>query len=376
MTGPIGLNPEQLRTLIAKLVAASRQTEQARQLVSGALTRTWWTGSDAIEFRSHWQTGTNPELAQLIANYEVRISELRRQLDDQLRTSESGEEPSTLPFPLIPGSWPGTNGPAGNPFGQEPALLPFPLHPGEPSETEDGGNNAVSPNEPGGTNPGSDGAEHDPVDEVEHEAVPAWFDSSLLIASEATALVDALKPGLLAVSHVGTALGFLGITADVMKAFGAHGDEDLGDWDTVWHLVHGVGTGVGIVIPEVGLVVLSWDFGTVIGHAVDDPLGGFLNDQAIEALYGKHPTPQQLEEYIHRYDGVTGFPQWAVESVAFPVYNAGYAAGSAVHHGVSAAAHGAASAGGAAAHAVSSGVSSAIHHTPSFLHSALSRLRH
>jgi uncharacterized protein YukE len=95
MSGAVGLNPDQLRTLITKLSGASQQTEQARQLVNGALTRTYWEGPDATQFRSLWQNHTNAELNRLVLNYEQRVSELKRQLADQIQTSEAGAEVSS-----------------------------------------------------------------------------------------------------------------------------------------------------------------------------------------------------------------------------------------------------------------------------------------
>jgi hypothetical protein len=104
MSGAVGLNPDQLRTLITKLSGASQQTEQARQLVNGALTRTYWEGPDATQFRSLWQNHTNAELNRLVLNYEQRVSELKRQLADQIQTSEAGAEVSNFPLLLPPGA--------------------------------------------------------------------------------------------------------------------------------------------------------------------------------------------------------------------------------------------------------------------------------
>jgi hypothetical protein len=104
MAAAVGLNAEQLRTLITKVSGASKQTEQARQLVQTVLARTWWEGADATQFKTAWQSHTNPELTRLITNYEQRITELKRQLEDQLRTGAAGEEMSYYPLLLLPGS--------------------------------------------------------------------------------------------------------------------------------------------------------------------------------------------------------------------------------------------------------------------------------
>jgi hypothetical protein len=76
----------------------------------------------------------------------------------------------------------------------------------------------------------------------------------------------------------------------------------------------------GLAVPQVGLAKAAWDVGWQVGKGIDwlvgEKLGGHqaFIDSVIHDQYGGSLSPSEADDLAHRYDGWSGFGNFAADS--------------------------------------------------------------
>lgn len=89
----IGLNPEQMQRMATVFSSASSSLAQSRNNVTGAVAVAWWSGSIADRFRAAWAATMIPKLTVASLMLEMEAFKVRRQLEQQIRTSNDAIAP-------------------------------------------------------------------------------------------------------------------------------------------------------------------------------------------------------------------------------------------------------------------------------------------
>ena len=93
MPGFQGADTEQLRRLASEMqTRAGRLAELRARLQPLVMDRAAWSGPDAEAFRSEWSGQVAGKLTSTAAKLKADVGDLRRQADDQDRTSDVGSE--------------------------------------------------------------------------------------------------------------------------------------------------------------------------------------------------------------------------------------------------------------------------------------------
>lgn len=86
----VGLSPEQMQRMAATFGTASHSLAMSRSNVSVAVANAFWAGTTADRFRAAWAATMIPKLtgASLLLEHQSLV--VRRQLEQQIRTSDAG----------------------------------------------------------------------------------------------------------------------------------------------------------------------------------------------------------------------------------------------------------------------------------------------
>jgi hypothetical protein len=87
--GPVGLNVEQANQLARTFQEASTLLRRSLAEADSALSQTWWEGSDANAFRSHWEGHDRAFVSRVASELETSAKQVRSQTQSQADTSRS-----------------------------------------------------------------------------------------------------------------------------------------------------------------------------------------------------------------------------------------------------------------------------------------------
>lgn len=87
MAGMYGADVEQLRALARSFDTAATRLDNDRMSVGNAIRVQAWVGPVAVRFRAEWDSSHSVKMAQAAARLHTAASALRRNADDQERTS-------------------------------------------------------------------------------------------------------------------------------------------------------------------------------------------------------------------------------------------------------------------------------------------------
>ena len=83
----LGLDPDDLRRMAARLETEAARIERAMQTIGQQIELTWWQGSDAERFRESWKASHLLRLRRLCDQLRRAAVECRSHAASQERTS-------------------------------------------------------------------------------------------------------------------------------------------------------------------------------------------------------------------------------------------------------------------------------------------------